>query len=78
MSISRDGTDYLSLVEATKVIPGRPSLPTVHRWTHRGVRGVKLWSYRVGGRIYTTSEAVQEFLNELNRSDDERLARDGC
>jgi hypothetical protein len=36
-------------------------LSTVWRWALRGARGVKLESMAVGGRRYTTIEAVERF-----------------
>ena len=48
------------------VIPGAPSICTRWRWCLHGVRGVRLESVRVGGRRYTSAEAVGRFLLELN------------
>ncbi len=42
----------------------RPSSATVYRWMSKGVRGHKLASLWVGGRVYTTRPAVEEFLKE--------------
>jgi hypothetical protein len=42
----------------------RPPSATVYRWMSKGVRGRKLASLRVGGRVYTTRTAVEEFLKE--------------
>lgn len=39
------------------------SVSTVWRWTLRGVRGVKLESFAVGGRRYTTAEAFARFVD---------------
>lgn len=52
----------LSLTEAAKVAPGRPHLATVWRWCQRGVRGVKLETIVVGGRRFTTTEALERFI----------------
>lgn len=38
------------------------SVPTPWRWTQRGIRGVKLESFAIGGRRYTTQEAFQRFV----------------
>lgn len=44
-------------------MPGEPpSIATVRRWRIRGVRGVKLETLLVGGRRYTSEEALQRFL----------------
>ncbi len=35
---------------------------TIYNWTTRGLRGCKLESIRVGGRVFVTLEALGEFL----------------
>ncbi|HWB11540.1 MAG TPA: DUF1580 domain-containing protein [Pirellulales bacterium] len=52
----------LSLTEAAKFAPGRPHLATVWRWCQRGVRGIKLETIVVGGRRFTTVEALERFI----------------
>jgi hypothetical protein len=42
----------------------RPPSSTVYRWMNKGVRGRKLTSLWVGGRVYTTRSAVEEFLRQ--------------
>lgn len=71
-------TEYISLTEAAKLFPRRPSLPTINRWTNKGVRGVKLQTVKSGWRVVTTAEFVAQFLAELNTSDDAKLSLDGC
>lgn len=39
---------------------------TVGRWAQRGVRGVKLESIQIGGRLMTTTAALNRFLAALN------------
>jgi len=38
------------------------SVPTVWRWTQRGIRGVLLETFHLGGRRYTTSEAFTRWV----------------
>ena len=38
------------------------SIPTPWRWANRGVRGVVLETFNVGGRRFTTHEAFQRFV----------------
>lgn len=38
------------------------SIPTPWRWTKRGVKGVVLETFSIGGRRYTTQEAFQRFV----------------
>ncbi|MEX1027123.1 MAG: DUF1580 domain-containing protein [Candidatus Paceibacterota bacterium] len=51
------------LVEAIDIATGRqPHLSTCMRWCTRGIKGVKLASWMVGGRRLTTVEAVHAFV----------------
>src|SRR5271154_5104019 len=52
----------ISLAAASKLLPGRPSITTLWRWHHRGVRGVKLETVVIGGRRYTSREAIARFI----------------
>lgn len=61
MSINISTETLLSLNEAAKESPGRPHLSTLHRWRLRGVRGVKLETCLVGGRRFTSREALERF-----------------
>ena len=56
---------YLTLGEAAKTLPTRPSTQTLFRWTQKGCRGVKLESLRFGRRIVVTPEALDKFAREL-------------
>lgn len=53
----------------TANIPGRPHPTTVGRWATRGVRGIRLETVRIGGRLYTSAEAVQRFVAALTATD---------
>ena len=44
----------------------RPDIATLWRWWARGVRGVKLDTWLIGGRRVTTEIAVNEFLDRLS------------
>lgn len=50
------------LAEGTRRI--HPS--TAHRWVFKGVKGRKLEAVRLGGSLYTSSEAVARFVTALN------------
>jgi hypothetical protein len=54
------------LNEAPPIVPGRPHLSTLIRWSKRGVRGVRLETLVVGGRRFTSVEAIARFLARLN------------
>jgi len=47
-------TGLARLVEVT--------IPTIWRWRQKGVRGVRLETFMVGGRRYTTHEAYRRFV----------------
>jgi len=71
-------TAFIPLKEAGGKIPGKPAICTLHRWTLKGVRGVKLETKRFGNRVFVTQEAIDRFLTELNTTDAERLQNEGC
>ena len=57
---------YLTVSEAAKSAPGRPSASAVWRWCRRGivVNGERLFleHIRVGKRLFTSKEWLQEFF----------------
>ncbi len=60
--------------DAPKHIPGRPSSAAVWRWVLYGLRGVKLESALIGGRRFTSTEAVQRFADARTAAADGRPA----
>lgn len=64
----------IGMSEAARALPrvnGVRLHPTcVWRWARRGVRGVKLETARIGGRVVTSREALGRFLAAI----DERRA----
>ena len=66
--------EYISLAHAAKRCPGRPSANAVWRWCRRGVKSrsgerVSLEHIRVGGKIYTTVEALEHFFAAVTQAD---------
>lgn len=59
------------LKAAAKRLPGDPHLCTVFRWTKKGIRGVRLEATNVGGRWFTSDEAIGRFLARLNSNSDQ-------
>lgn len=51
----------LTLPDASKRLPNRPSLCTLWRWRNKGVRGRRLESVTIGGLVYTSLEALARF-----------------
>ena len=54
------------LSKAAADVPGRPHSSTLMRWWRRGVKGVKLETVVVGGRRFTSIEAIQRFIEALS------------
>lgn len=64
----------LSLSEAAKIAPGRPSSNCVWRWCRRGVLSragerVYLQHIRVGGKVFTRADWLEEFGRTLAQAD---------
>jgi len=57
----------LSFDQAARFLPddARPHLSTWWRWWRHGRRGVRLETVVIGGRRFTTAEAVQRFAEAL-------------
>lgn len=52
----------LTLSEAANTLPSRPHSSTIHRWRLRGIRGQRLETLLIGGRRYTSVEALGRFF----------------
>ena len=61
-----DGHKLVSLPEAAALLPGRPHLSSLHRWMRRGVRGIRLETVLIGGRRFTSREALQRFVDAVS------------
>ena len=59
--INLDSEHLLTFPEATRLLPHRPHISTLPRWRLRGIRGIKLECCLIGGRRYTSHEAVDRF-----------------
>jgi len=66
VAIDIEYDEVMPLSQAAGYFPVRPSLRTLWRWHHRGVRGIKLETALVGGRRVTSREAVRQFLGAIN------------
>ena len=51
-------------------VPGRPHLATCWRWIQRGCRGVKLESVLIGGKRFSSLEALQTFVEATTAAAD--------
>jgi hypothetical protein len=60
----------ITLAEASRLLPGRPSAATLWRWRNRGVAGGrKLETVVIGGRPYTSREALARFARQQGGAD---------
>jgi len=55
--------ELLTLSAAASLLPGRPSISTMWRWRTKGARGRRLESVTLGGKVYTSAEALQRFAH---------------
>lgn len=64
--------DLIPLKQARKLFRGVQKMDTVRRWckigTYHRVSGtfIKLPSIRIGGRIFTSHSAIEDFIRVLN------------
>jgi hypothetical protein len=80
MAIDIRSEDLLSLTEAVRRLPGRPHISTLHRWRMRGVGGFRLETVKIGGRRFTSAEAIERFARRVTDAsspaiDDQAKAR---
>lgn len=62
MSIDVTNERLITITEASQRVPGRPGVSTVWRWISAGCRGVVLESVLIGGKRYTSQEAIERFI----------------
>lgn len=72
---------HLTLAQAAKLAPGRPSANCVWRWCREGVKAksgerVRLKHTRFGGRIYTNREWLEAFGLALAEADAKHFERE--
>lgn len=66
MSIDIHSESLVSFEQASEVTPGRPHKSTLHRWRLRGIRGIRLETCLIGGRRFTSREALQRFAERTS------------
>ena len=62
MGTNKQTLAFITLSDAAKSLPGRPHTSSLYRWHRKGVRGIKLETWLVGGRRYTTLDALEQFI----------------
>ena len=58
--------DALTLEQAARLLPGRPSVRSVNRWCIEGVAGERLAHTRIGCKIITTRSALTDFARRVS------------
>jgi len=69
-----DANDHIPLSEAAQLIPGRPHTSAVWRWCRNGIltrsgERIRLAHVRVGGRLFTSRSAIEQFVQATTASD---------
>jgi len=54
----------IPISEVPAALPRRVSIASVYRWMLRGVKGIHLQTILIGGRRYTSREALQRFAEQ--------------
>lgn len=62
MTATFSGVEYLTLAEACRLLPGKPSPSALWRWYTRGSHGVVLKTIKVGRERFTTEAWLSEFV----------------
>lgn len=76
-----DAEEHITLSQAAKLAPGRPSSNCVWRWCREGVKAasgtrVRLKHVRFGSRIFTTRQWLNDFGLALAQADTAHFQRD--
>jgi len=66
--MTSEQTEFLTLSQASKIIPGNPGIVTLWRWRTKGVCGVRLRSACAGRVPCTTRQWIREFLIEVEEA----------
>lgn len=76
MAISISIADYISLKKLCHLHPSKPHIATAYRWSTRGIRGVRLTTYLVGGARMTTLADFDRFVAEVSAASDSATAQE--
>jgi hypothetical protein len=64
MAIDIKVETLIGMGQGSALLPDRPSMCTMWRWATRGARGRVLDTVVIGGRRYTSIEAIQRFARQ--------------
>ena len=65
MPIDIHSEQLLTLDQAAHSLPGHVAPSTTWRWCRKGIRGIRLESVVIGGKRYTSTEALARFAAAL-------------
>ena len=60
----------VAIQDAPKIVPGRPHVSTLYRWAGRHRNPLE--TFRVGGKTFTTREAIERFIARCSGADPDR------
>ena len=63
-------SDAIALSDLPRLLPGRFTKGTILRWTRHGVAGVRLASFKLGGKRFVTREAIADFIAATSNEDE--------
>lgn len=71
--------EYLTMAQAGQTAPGCPTSAAVWRWCQKGLKAhnstvINLRHIRVGGRVYTKKEWIDQFFDDLASADLEHFS----
>lgn len=64
--------NWLTLAQASRLVPGKPHPASLWRWCRTGANGVKLAFIKAGSRIVVSERALVEFLERSTEADQAR------
>ena len=67
--------NLITLAEAARLVPRRPSRTSLWRWHKYGVRGVRLETVLIGGIRYTSLQAFARWIEATSKAADRAPAR---
>ena len=75
--------EYITLTQAARLMPNRPSINCVWRWARKGVlarngQRIRLEHVRLGGKLFTTAAWMAQFGVALAKADVDYFAHDSA
>ncbi len=67
-SLSLLTEDLKSFNQVPSILEERVHVSTVWRWAKRGIGGIRLETIKLGGKTFTTSQALTRFIEKTSRN----------